>query len=107
MLQSGDGQKAGAESSACLRRQTAFDWDTFDVGDAGFTAAQTKPARADFGVEPARDESRQEKPDVGARATKNGSNNPGALSSRTCVGVLTTAAQKKTAFDDIDDDGLL
>jgi len=44
---------------------------------------------------------------VGARATKNGSNNPGALSSRTCVGVLTTAAQKKTAFDDIDDDGLL
>jgi len=75
-----------------LRRQMAFDWDSFDVGDSSFTAA---PARVDLSSEWMRSQSRCDDIwDVMRNSSRSLTDSSGL-------------AQRRSMLDDTADDSLL
>ena len=110
------------QSIAPLTRQTAIDWDSFELGSS-FTLSQAKPGHFDLTEDLTRSQSRREKVDVGSGLTMNNlrpaefdvgsalSRRHASNESRVTCSTAAVSARKNDIFtddaEDHDDDGLL
>ena len=105
-VQSGEVKReAIGQSRHCVQRQSAVDWDSFDVGSMFTASRPSKPAPIDLTSELMRSQSRQEKLDVGLRTDSRMAARPAVNLPSSTAGV--TAARHGVFDDNEDDDSVL